>query len=247
MTHFALDDVWVQRPVMDAPARSLKKTIIRSAVGGALKVNNTVEVASLSGITLDAREGDRIGLIGHNGAGKTTLLQVAAGVIQPNQGQVDVGGLLLPLLGHTSGFDFDRNGIDNVMIRGRLLGIPRDVLKEKMPDIIAFSELEEFIYLPLRSYSTGMVMRLSVAMTLIHEPDIIILDEMFNAGDEQFTRKIQDHILSFLDKAKILLLTTHDIAAVEQICNRVVVLSGGRLVYDGGVSEGVEKYRNHSD
>ena len=247
MASLSFQNVSVQRPIIDASARSIKKSLIKATVGGALQSDKVVEVVALKEVCFSAADGDRIGVIGHNGAGKTTLLQVATGIIVPNQGNVEIKGNLLPLLGHASGFDFDRNGIDNVIIRGRLLGIPKKLLRENLKAIAEFSGLEDFMQLPLRAFSDGMVTRLSVAMTILHSPNIIVLDEMFGAGDVQFRLKTKDRILNFLEKANILLFTSHDMEQIATLCNRVIVLSGGKLIYDGDVEKGIKLYQNNCE
>ncbi len=195
------------------------------ALGGTLAEHNrAVVVRALQGLNLTLREGDRVGIIGHNGAGKTTLLRVIAGVYPPTTGQVAVDGSLSSFTDITLGMDPEATGLENILFRCVFMGLSFAEARRLSPSIQEFSELGEYLKLPVRTYSTGMFLRLAFAISTSIEPDIIIMDEMIGAGDARFVDKARERLSHLLRRTKIMILATHDAMLMKQLCNKVVWL-----------------------
>jgi ABC-type polysaccharide/polyol phosphate transport system ATPase subunit len=188
-------------------------------------------------------EGDFVGLVGHNGAGKSTLLRVLAGIYEPGQGTVAVDGRISPLFTSSPGMDIDDTGHENIFTCGLLLGMSREEIERKYADIENFSELGEYLDLPVRTYSSGMVLRLGFAIATAIEPEILLLDEGIGAGDTRFTARAADRIHSLVKRSRIMVLASHTGDLIRQLCNRVVLLHHGRVAKDGPVDEVLEYYR----
>lgn len=218
---------------------------MRANVGGAIGSDHRdrTSIHALRDITLDLREGDRLGLVGGNGAGKTTLLRVMAGVYEPTSGSVVTRGRVVALFSGSLGMDMELPGYENIMLRGQVLGLTRKQVLAKMDDIVAFTELEDYLHLPMRTYSAGMRMRLAFGVTTAVDADILLLDEGVGAGDDAFRAKAQARLNQFIERAGILVLATHSTSLMEQLCDRAIWLDHGEMRADGPTNEVIAAYR----
>ena len=219
---------------------TLKESLIRR-----LTFQNTQgssKLQALRDVTFSVKHGQTLGIIGSNGSGKTTLLRLLAGVFSPSEGAIQIDGAVAPLLALGVGFHPDLTGRENIRIDALLLGLsPRDV-DERMDGIVAFAELEDFIDAPLRSYSSGMIMRLAFAVAVCVDPDVLLLDEVLAVGDEAFGRKCLRSITEFRNKGKTIVLVTHDGRAVVEWCDVAIWLDHGRIRMFGNPKEVVDAY-----
>jgi ABC-type polysaccharide/polyol phosphate transport system ATPase subunit len=201
------------------------------------------EVWALREVSVAIASGEAVGLIGRNGSGKSTLLRLIAGIIRPTEGSVQAGGRIGSLLELGAGFHPDFTGRENVELNGALQGLSRAQIRGRFDEIVAFAELEGSIDRPVRTYSSGMTMRLGFAIAAFLEADVLLLDEVFAVGDESFQRKCFGVIAAFKERGGTILFVSHDASAVERLCDRAVLLREGRLAYDGPVHEAITRYR----
>ena len=201
------------------------------------------EVWALRGVSLAIAPGESVGLVGRNGSGKSTLLRLIAGIIKPTTGRVATGGRVGSLLELGAGFHPDFTGRENVELNGMLQGLTGARIRERFDEIVAFAELEHAIDRPVRTYSSGMTMRLGFAISAFLEADVLLLDEVFAVGDESFQRKCFGVIASFKERGGTILFVSHDASAVERLCDRAVLLRDGALSFDGPVHEAITRYR----
>ncbi len=201
------------------------------------------DVEALRDVSLTVEPGEAVGLVGRNGSGKTTLLRVISGIIRPTSGRVEAGGRIASLLELGAGFHPDFTGRENVYLNGSIHGLSRARVREVMDEIVAFAELEPFIDLPVRTYSSGMFMRLGFSVAAHIEADVLLLDEVFAVGDEQFQRKCFGKIAEFKHRGGTILFVSHDAQAVERLCDRAVLLRRGETAFDGPTAEGIAAYR----
>jgi ABC-2 type transport system ATP-binding protein/lipopolysaccharide transport system ATP-binding protein len=205
---------------------------------------------ALKGVSFEVNKGDKFGIIGLNGAGKSTLLKLIAGVMKPTEGDITVTGGIVPLLEMGAGFDPDYTGRENIFLKGALLGYTRRFLEEKFDEIVEFSELEEFIDVPLKNYSSGMKARLAFSIATMVEPEILIIDEVLSVGDAKFQEKSREKMNSLLDEDATVLFVSHSTQQVRNICNRAIWLDKGKLITQGPVDEvcdAYEKFINLND
>lgn len=227
--HIKLDNVSVRFPIYDAKQRSFKQTMLNAATGGKI-IQNTgkfTEIEALKNINLDIREGDRVALIGHNGSGKTTLLRVLAGVYAPVEGSISIRGKITSLLDSMLGMDGEATGIENIKLRGLFLGLRPKQTEKLIDEIVEFSELGDFINMPVRTYSSGMVLRLAFAISTSTQPEILLMDEWMSVGDEKFKNKAEKRLEEFVDKAGILVMATHDHGLADRVCSKSIYLEHG--------------------
>jgi len=212
--------------------RSFKKSLMNIATGGTLAkdASNRVTVRALDDLSFEFHEGDRVGLVGHNGSGKSTLLQVLAGIYEPTSGTLTVEGRVTSMLGITLGMDFEATGLDNIYLRGRLMGFDRSVVDALVEDIADFAGIGEFLHLPMRTYSSGMSMRLAFAVATSVESEIILMDEWLSVGDADFVVKAKARLTSLVDKARLVVIASHDPAMIADQCNVVIHLEHGKIV-----------------
>jgi ABC-type polysaccharide/polyol phosphate transport system ATPase subunit len=201
------------------------------------------DVWALRDISFSVEPGSAVGLVGRNGSGKTTLLRLLSGIVKPTSGRVAVGGRVGSLLELGAGFHPDLTGRENVYLNGSIHGLRRVAIREKLDEIVAFAGLEDFIDLPVRTYSSGMYMRLGFAIASHIEADVLLLDEVFAVGDEAFQRKCFGKIFEFKQRGGTIVFVSHDASAVERLCDRAVLLSDGRVAFDGPTHEAVVAYR----
>ena len=232
-----IDDVSRRFRVYARPTRTLKELLL--ARGRA----RATDVWALSGVTLHAEPGEAVGLVGRNGSGKTTLLKLISGIIKPTSGRVVVGGRVASLLELGAGFHPDFTGRENVFLNGSIHGLKRAQIREQMDEIVAFAGLERFIDLPVRTYSSGMYMRLGFAIAAHIDADVLLLDEVFAVGDEEFQRKCFGKISQFKQAGGTIVFVSHDAVAVERLCERAVLLRNGVVDFDGPTREAIVRYR----
>lgn len=202
------------------------------------------DVHALRDFTLHVEPGERVAVIGHNGAGKSTLLKTIAGIYPIDGGTMDVKGKIRALFDLSLGFDIESTGRENIVYRGLLLGGSPAEIQEKMEEIIEFSGLGEFIDYPIKSYSSGMLVRLAFSVSTSMTGSILLLDEIMGAGDASFMQKAKKRILEMIDKSEILVFVTHDLNAAEQVCNRVIMMEHGHIIEDGIPRKVIETYKN---
>ena len=201
------------------------------------------DVWALRGVSVDIEPGEAVGLIGRNGSGKSTLLRVLAGIIKPTTGSVRVEGRVGSLLELGAGFHPDFSGRENVYLNGSIQGLRRAEIRERFDEIVSFAELEHAIDRPVRTYSSGMAMRLGFAIAAFLQADVLLLDEVFAVGDENFQRKCFGVIAAFKSQGGTILFVSHDAQAVERLCERSILLVGGEKAYDGPTHEAIARYR----
>jgi ABC-type polysaccharide/polyol phosphate transport system ATPase subunit len=199
-------------------------------------------VRALDNVSFTLRNGDRLGLIGHNGAGKSTLLKVLAGVYTPDSGSLRIDGRVSPLFNSAPGLDADDNGYENIKTCGMFLGMSSEEINRKLPDIVDFCELGEYLELPVRTYSTGMVARLGFAIATAIEPDILLLDEGLGSGDARFAARAEARMQALIQRTRILVLASHSDALIKSMCNRAILLEKGRLIEIGPIDEVIRRY-----
>jgi len=195
------------------------------------------EFWALRDISFTLNEGDRLGILGLNGAGKSTLLKIIAGVLKATEGDISIKGKIVPLLELGAGFDKQYTGAENIYLYGAVLGYSKDFIREKYDEIVEFSELGDFIDVPVKNYSSGMRARLGFSIATIVEPEILILDEVLSVGDAKFRKKSEKKIKSMFDKGVTVLFVSHSIEQVRRLCDRAILLEKGRLVASGSVKE----------
>ena len=201
------------------------------------------EVWALQDVSVGISPGEAVGLVGRNGSGKSTLLRLIAGIIRPTRGRVATEGRIGSLLELGAGFHPDFTGRENVELNGALQGLSRARIRERFDEIVAFAELEDAIDRPVKTYSSGMTMRLGFAIAAFLEADVLLLDEVFAVGDESFQRKCFGVISAFKERGGTIIFVSHDASAVERLCDRAVLLRDGRLAFDGPVHEAITRYR----
>jgi lipopolysaccharide transport system ATP-binding protein len=232
MTHILLNNVCVDFPIYNTTGRSLKNQLMQAATGGLMGSNEQgrVVVKALHNICLELKEGDRLGVIGHNGAGKSTLLRVISGIYEPVGGRVEVKGKITSLIDINLGMDSEATGIENIYLRGALLGFSRRWLSSKRKEIVDFAGIGDFIEMPLRTYSTGMQLRLAFSIATLQQPEILVMDEWLTVGDADFQEKAQQRLNDIVQKSSILVIATHSPKLVGQVCNRMIQLERGALI-----------------
>lgn len=231
MALISLKNVSVNFPIYGAGAASFKKTLAASVTGGRFGKETGVNVVqALSNIDLELNSGDRLGLIGHNGAGKSTLLRALAGVYEPSSGEFIRQGTVSSLIDPSLGIEADATGIENIMLRGLVMGMSKKQIDTLTPEICEFSGLGEYVNMPVRTYSTGMLMRLAFSISTSVQADILLMDEWLSVGDAEFTHKAEQRMKDVVAKSGILVLASHSPELIAKECNRVIHLEHGRIV-----------------
>ena len=200
------------------------------------------EFWALQNVDFEVKKGARVGILGLNGAGKSTLLKVIAGVFKPTEGKVVRNGRLVPLLELGAGFDSQYTGRENIFLYGAMLGYSKKFLESKFDEIVEFSELKEFIDVPIKNYSSGMKARLGFSIATLVSPDILILDEVLSVGDAKFRKKSEKKVLSMFDKGVTVLFVSHSLEQVQRLCNKAMILEKGKLIAYGDIDEISAKY-----
>jgi ABC-type polysaccharide/polyol phosphate transport system ATPase subunit len=247
-------DLALDFPIYDVASRSLKQLLMvrpianvfrgASHVGGSIATGagGTVVVRAIDKMSFEIGQGARVGLIGHNGAGKTTLLRTIAGIYEPTSGELRTTGHVMPLFNLMEGMMPDATGREFIRIRGVLLGLEPNQLDALAEDVIEFCELGSYIDMPVRTYSTGMLVRLAFALSTSVSPDILLFDELIGAGDARFVSKAQERLKSFIERSSIVVVASHSRAILDQWCNRLFLLEHGKLIADGSVQDVLKEY-----
>ena len=200
------------------------------------------EFHALNDVSFEIKKGEVVGIVGNNGAGKSTLLKVISGILRPTKGEVELGGNVVPMLELGSGFDYDLTGRENIFLNGAILGYSESFLKSKYDEIVAFSELGDFINIPVRNYSSGMVMRLAFSIASMVSPDILIVDEILAVGDAAFQEKSYARMTELMSHGTTVLLVSHNIDQIRKLCDRVVWLDHGNVVQIGDTATVCDAY-----
>lgn len=237
-------NVSVEFPIYNAGAHSLKKRLFQAATGGILgaDVQGRVVVHALKDLSFRLQDGDRVGLLGHNGAGKSTLLRLLSGVYEPSGGHALIQGKTGSLIDISLGIDNESTGKENIYIRGGLLGLKKSEISRHLDEILEFSELGSFIDMPVRTYSTGMHLRLAFAVSTLVCPEILLMDEWLSVGDESFRKKAEVRLTNLVQSTNILVIASHDADLVANTCNRVVWLEHGTIRMIGATDQVLSAY-----
>jgi ABC-type polysaccharide/polyol phosphate transport system ATPase subunit len=245
MSSISLRNACVEFPIYQAGARSLKKMLITGTTRGNLArdAHDRVMVRALHDITLDIGDSERVGVIGANGSGKTTLLKLLAGIYKPTQGQIRITGHTTALINTSVGLNPDATGRENIILRGLYMDIHPTHMRERVEQVAEFTELGSYLDMPVRTYSSGMMVRLAFAVSTCIQPEILILDEWLGAGDAQFLAKAGQRMRNFVGGSSILVLASHSLELVGEWCSRVIYLKDGEIRAIGPVAEVIERYR----
>lgn len=200
------------------------------------------EFIALADVSFDVYHGEVLGLIGHNGAGKSTILKVISGILSPTRGGVKLHGNVVPMLELGSGFDMEMTGRENIFLNGAILGYSEEFLKEKYDEIVAFSEIEQFINVPLRNYSSGMIARLAFSIATVVEPEILIVDEVLSVGDAAFQEKSKRRMMELMSGGATVIFVSHSLAQIRELCSRVVWLDHGHVKMCGDTQTVCDAY-----
>lgn len=247
MALLELKNVYVDYPVYGDCEASLRRVLLKLTTRQRIyKSAGLTVVRALTDINFSLHHGDRLGLIGENGAGKSTLLKTLGGFYAPASGNMKIEGHVSTLFDVCMGMDMERTGYDNIYFMGLLLGLSRQCIKNFIPDIEDFSELGEFLSMPMRTYSAGMRIRLGFALVTCLEPEILLLDEAIGAGDAHFLEKAAKRAKQLYDRASILVIASHDNNIIREFCNKALWLHKGRMVRYGEVESVLQDYENHS-
>ncbi|MBP3324500.1 MAG: ABC transporter ATP-binding protein [Clostridia bacterium] len=200
------------------------------------------EFVALDDVSFNVKKGEVLGLIGHNGAGKSTILKVISGILEPNAGKVEIRGNVVPMLELGSGFDMEMTGRENIFLNGAILGYSEEFLNSKYDEIVAFSEIEQFINVPLRNYSSGMIARLAFSIATVVEPEILIVDEVLAVGDANFQEKSKRRMMELMGGGTTVLFVSHGLDQIREMCDHVVWLDHGKVKMYGETKEVCDAY-----
>ena len=244
MAFIELKGATLDLPIYDVRGRSLKKKVMRIGRRNTIAEDNdgVIVVRALDNVDLRFEKGDRVGLIGHNGAGKSTLLRTMAGIYAPTSGTVSSNGKIVPLLDISLGMDENSTGMQNIRLRGLLLGMSDSEIREKQQAIAEFCELGDYLDLPLRTYSSGMRVRLAFAVSTAVDAEILLLDEVMGVGDASFMHKAQDRLADLHSRAEIVVLAMHSNPEIRRVCNKVLWMERGRVRAFGPTEEVLPQY-----
>lgn len=220
--------------------QSIKEYLVRLAQG---KIKYE-KFRALNDVSFEIKRGEVAGIVGKNGAGKSTLLKVVSGILKPTSGEIQLHGNVVPMLELGSGFDYDLSGHENIFLNGAILGYSQKYLESKYDEIIEFSELGRFIHVPVRNYSSGMLMRLAFSIATVVQPEILIVDEILAVGDAAFQEKSKRRMMDMMNGGATVLFVSHSLAQVQELCNRVIWLENGSIKMDGSADEVCTAYAN---
>jgi ABC-2 type transport system ATP-binding protein/lipopolysaccharide transport system ATP-binding protein len=237
-TMIEVNDVTMRFHMNNDKIMSLKE-FVTTALRGKLEYH---DFTALNHVSFKVKKGETLGLIGHNGAGKSTMLKVISGILKPTEGSVVSRGNIVPMLELGSGFDFDLTGRENIFLNGAILGYTEEFLKAKYDEIVAFSELGEFIEVPIRNYSSGMLARLAFSVASMVEPEILIVDEILSVGDADFQAKSRARMMELMGGGTTVLFVSHSLEQIREMCNRVVWLEHGQVKMVGKADEVCDAY-----
>lgn len=227
-------------------AMSFKNRSLKSSLFSFFRqAQKYTDIHALKNVSATIKKGERVALLGRNGAGKSTFLKMLAGLYPIHSGTRFVQGEIRPMLELSLGFESEATGRENILYRGLMLGLSPNVINKQVEEIIAFSDLGEYIDYPIKTYSTGMLVRLAFAITTSLHGDILLIDEIIGAGDYAFMQKAKKRVVKIVEKAQILFLATHDLGAAKEFCNRGILLEKGIILYDGAIDDAVDAYRKN--
>lgn len=245
MVYVNLNKACLNFPIYNAQSFSLKQSIVKAATGGMLKQNdNVTTVAALKDISFSLQSGDRLGLIGHNGSGKTTLLKLLAGIYQPTGGTLEIKGKVATIFDMLLGTHDEMTGYENLYLSSILRGKSPAEAKNSLEAMAKFTELENYLYIPMRTYSAGMKLRIGLAVATEGNPDILLIDEVFGTGDQHFVTKSTDRLLSLISRTGILVFSSHSEVLLRQVCNKVMILEHGEIKAFGETDKVLSFYNN---
>jgi ABC-2 type transport system ATP-binding protein len=244
MVSIDVRDASVDFPIFDAKSRSLKHTVL-GVVGGNVAANarKVVVIEALRGIDLHLQDGDRLALIGHHGAGKSPLLRLLSGIYEPTRGQALVNGRVAPVFDLGVGMDPEISGLENIIVRGLFLGMSRKQMEARVDDIAEFTELGNFLQMPLRTYSTGMRVRLALGVVTSIDPEILLLDEGIGAVDAAFLERAKGRLRDLVDRAGLLVFASHSEDLLQQLCTSAIWMEHGTLKQQGPLDEVLAAYK----
>lgn len=244
MAHIILNNASVVLPIYNSSARSITNTIVSAATGGALTAQKGghLSIEALKDLNLEIKSGDRLGIVGHNGAGKSTLLRLLSGVFEPSSGKISRSGSISSLVDIALGINGENTGRENIFLRGKLMGLSKRQIDQKIEEIIEFSELGDYINLPVRIYSSGMLLRLAFSVSTSISADILIMDEWLSVGDGAFAERSSERLRELVNNSEILVIASHARDLIEETCNKVVWLEHGVIKKVGPVAEIVTEY-----
>ena len=244
MASIVLKNLSVQIPIYDVGSASLRRTLLSKTVGGRFaKAGSHLLVDALIDIGLEVHDGDRVALVGNNGSGKSTLLRVLSDVYPPTSGTIRVVGDVSPMFDATLGMNMDATGIENIWICGSIWGLSKTQIKNSLNDIADFTELGDYLNVPVRTYSTGMMLRLAFAIATVRDPEILLLDEIVGVGDASFFEKAFNRLQGVIRRSQILFLASHADGILREVCNKAIWLEHGKLIQYGEFEEVVAAYR----
>lgn len=248
MVSIDIERAFVDFPIFDAKSRSLKKAVLGKAVpgraGGQIdKASKVPIIEALRDITLHLDQGARVGLVGHNGAGKSTLLRLMSGIYEPTRGRATITGKVAPVFDLGVGMDPEISGYENIMVRGLFLGMTRKQMQDRVDDIVDFSELGDYLSMPLRTYSTGMRVRLALGVVTSIDPEILLLDEGIGAVDAQFLAKARDRLNALVERSGMLVFASHSDELLVDLCDTGIWMDHGEVHAHGPLREVLRQYK----
>jgi ABC-2 type transport system ATP-binding protein len=239
-------DACVDFPIFDAKSRSLKKTVMGVVGGNIASTSKVPIIEALRDITVNLEHGARVALVGHNGAGKTTLLRLLAGIYEPTRGVAEISGRVAPVFDLGVGMDPEISGLENIMIRGLFLGMTRKQMEQRVDDIAEFTELGDFLRMPLRTYSTGMRVRLALGVVTSIDPEILLLDEGIGAVDAAFLEKSKKRLAELVERAGLLVFASHSDEFLRELCDTAIWMEHGRIRKQGPIEDVLAAYKGRA-
>jgi ABC-type polysaccharide/polyol phosphate transport system ATPase subunit len=240
-----IKDVTLEYDLHYDRTNSLKELVINAFHRRKYVDEKVRKLKALNNVSLEIKEGERVGIIGLNGSGKSTLLKVISGILKPTQGSVTVNGSIQPLIEIGAGFNPEFSGRENIYLNGYMLGFMKKEIKAAEKEIVDFTDLGHFIDVPIKYYSSGMSVRLAFTIATMIRPEILVFDEMLSAGDAQFIEKAKKRMDELVSSAKMLVLVSHDLGLVKSLASRVIVMKSGQMVFEGRPDEAIQYYEEN--
>lgn len=244
MDSIVLDNVSIEFPIYEMSGRLLRQELFRIGVGGSIRNDrqNRVTVRALDNVSLRIADGDKLGIVGHNGAGKSTMLRAMARIYEPVSGRIEVKGKVAPLFNIMLGIDQDSTGYENIHARALFLGMTRKQMEQNIEDIARFSDLGNYLDMPIRTYSTGMLVRLAFAIATCSQADILLMDEVIGAGDAAFHKRAEQRLQAFIDRARTMVIASHSPGVLRAMCTKGIVLHHGKVHFVGSIGDSLDYY-----